>query len=156
MTPLSAAPPATAEPFADSSASLRRPMHVVRGRLLAEDSFQEFAAPESHVSHGRNVAVESVSGNSSSSSSLGSTPHRNPGSDRANERLNAGRGKISDAGRRQSGNAVSKSRSQGPMTATAAASSSSLVVTALRGPVSVATLSWLEKIKRKMGVTRSD
>ena len=79
------------------------------------------------------------------------------GSPLAASRLNAGRGKISEEGRRIVANARAGGPSGSPASAPlASGGNASLVVTAARGAVHVFTLSWLDKIKRRMGVTRDD
>jgi hypothetical protein len=75
----------------------------------------------------------------------------------AASRLNAGRGKISEEGRRLVANSRAGGPSGSPPSAPlASGGNASLVVTAARGAVHVFTLSWLDKIKRRMGVTRDD
>jgi hypothetical protein len=95
----------------------------VRGTLTAVDAFQEFAAGEG----------------------------QSPPSPLAASRINAGRGKISHAGRQHAAELLRATGTGGGGTGGGTgARVGSLVVTAPRGAVSVAALSWLDKVLRSL------
>ena len=164
----------SAGPYNESSAAVSLPLRTVRGHLVAVDSFQDFAVSDEGNRY-------SPGGGSTGGGSTGGGGGTRVQSAAGHQRLSAGRGKISDSGRLAaaaslanksgsasggvggssgsnsgSGSGSSDSGGQDGAPSTPRRPDAALVVTAVRGRIHVTTLSWLEKIKRKLALSRSE